>query len=227
MSSLNFFDYTKNFKSTLRSKLQEKLLSGEIVSLLNEEGGDYDDVLEEKISSYEKSVLRKGTSNSKTGAIHKEAYKTAKAHFLAGNSLEAAIKKSKEEHSLEEGFQTTDVDWLNLGEEEKNAVLILRETARQLGSDEGVYSSGVFLVTFTKKQAAEDYTNILENNDSVDTYEIEAYTNRTDVNFDTERDYDLDELNQEGIFFNVFVYLVPDIVLFPVEDFEIDSDTIS
>src|SRR5690606_12236890 len=110
-----------------------------------------------------------------------------------------------------------------LDDEERDAVMHIKELGRQLGSDPGSYASGVLRLTFKNKKAASDYTDALEEIDFVDGYEIEVYRENLPDGFVEAEEYDFDNVMfDNGFEFNVFVYLIPEIV--SEEPFEIDVE---
>lgn len=115
------------------------------------------------------------------------------------------------------------IDWSKLDDEERDAVMHIKELGRQLGSDPGAYASGVLRLTFKNKKAASDYTDALEEIDFVDGYEIEVYRENLPDGFVEAEEYDFDNIMfDNGFEFNVFVYLIPEIV--SEEPFEIDVE---
>lgn len=134
-----------------------------------------------------------------------------------------------EEHVAKD---TTDTDWTAMGPAEKDLVIQLRETGRQLGSDEGAYASGVLMLTFKNKKAVNDYCTFLENDPLVDTYDLEAVREDLVHGFVEDEEYDFDNVMFDKEFeFIVYVYIDPSLVMLPAEeldvgdDFEWDDDT--
>ena len=226
--NLNAFAVITGMKSLMSERLQERLESGELFPRL-----------EEGLSSYEAQRLRVGTVDPKTKSIHKDAFNTAKRHFLSGHSIDDAIKKAKEKHGLNEEIEigeaeaivenirkdTIDADFSDMSQAEKDAVLRLKSNGKFLGSDEGAYASGVLLLTFKNKQAVNDFAEGLETDPDVDTYEIEAVREDLVHGFVEDEEYDFDDVMFDKDFeFNVFVYLNTDIVLSPAEELEVDED---
>lgn len=124
-----------------------------------------------------------------------------------------------------------EIDWSVLNDFEKDTVVNLKETGRQLGSDSGAYASGVLRLTFSNKQAVIDYVTAIEEIDAVDTYEIEAYRENLVDGYVSDQEYDFDSIMFDKDFeFDVYVYLIPEIVSeLPVEidvdeDFEYDDE---
>lgn len=114
------------------------------------------------------------------------------------------------------------VDWSAMNDLEKDAVVTLKELGRQLGSDVGAYSGGVLRLTFGKKDAVQHFTDELENQDYVDSYEIEAH--KEGVKSD-EEEVDFDSVVfDEGYDFDVYVYLYPEIVSEPEFEYDADED---
>lgn len=114
------------------------------------------------------------------------------------------------------------IDWSTMNEFEKDAVIKLKELGRQLGSDVGAYVGGVLRLTFGKKDAVQHFTDELENQDFVDSYEIEAHkegvtSDEEEVDFDT-------VVFDEGYDFDVYVYLYPEIVSESEFEYEAEDD---
>lgn len=125
------------------------------------------------------------------------------------------------------------IDWTKLNPEEKEVVIRLKEQGRQLGSDPGAYASGVLRLTFKNKQAVIDFTNAIEDDDAVDTFEIEAYKENLVGGYVEQDEYDFDDIMFDKDFeFDVFVYLIPELVSedpFELEvgdDFEYDDENV-
>lgn len=90
---------------------------------------------------------------------------------------------------------------------ECDALLVIRQTAKHLGGDDGFYEEGLFEVTLRSKQAALQFCDFLEECDSVDEYDLEI-TSKVEM-----EEVDFDEIDEnEECDFDFFVYLVPEIV---------------
>lgn len=121
-----------------------------------------------------------------------------------------------------------DTDWSVMNDAEKDVVIQLKELGRQFGSDPGAYASGVLRLTFKNKQAVIDFTTALEDEDAVDTYEIEAYREDMIHGFVEAEEYDLENIMFDKDFeFEVYVYLDPDLVSDMPFDAEFDEDELA
>jgi len=144
-----------------------------------------------------------------------------------GNALQERLESGEFFPTLEENVRkdTMDVEWENVGAQEKEAVLKLKALAKMCAGDEGAYASGVLLFTFKNKQAVEDFATAIEEDDSVDTYEIEAFREDLVNGFVEDEEYDFGDIMFDKDFeFNVYVYLVPELVQLPAEELEVGDD---
>lgn len=136
--------------------------------------------------------------------------------------LESDVAYYLSEHVRSDAIE---IDWSMLGPEEKDLVIKLKELGRQCGSDPGAYASGVLRLTFKNKQAVIDYTDRLESEDMVDAVEIEAYREDMVAGYVEEEEYDFDNIMFDKDFeFDVYVYLVPEIVSEDPFDMDIEGE---
>lgn len=114
---------------------------------------------------------------------------------------------------------STDADFVNMSDMEKDIVIRLKETGRMHGGDQGAYADGVLEITFKNKQAAADYMDVLEDDDDVVGYEVEASFENLPAGLDNAAEVDFDDVMFDGHYeFDVIVYIRPDVVQYePVE----------
>lgn len=116
----------------------------------------------------------------------------------------------------------TEINWDELGPDEKYVVIHLKELGRQFGSDPGEYDSGILSLTFKNKNAVIDFTDALDAEDDVYGYEIHAYAEDLSHGYKEDDEVSIDNILFDGNFeFEVDVYLNPEIVQYPAEEIEL------
>lgn len=218
-AKLNAYDFIKEMKATMANRLEERLESGEFFPLLEQVHSFETKEAAEKFAAENRSLNpSKPVQGQKSGKWNVSTSKAPVVHGKGSQSNKTPLNENV-------GKDTTDTDWTAMGDVEKDVVLKLRENGRQLGSDEGAYASGVLLLTFKNKQACEDYCTFLEDEDYVDTYEIEAVREDIVHGFVEDQEYDFGDIMFDKDFeFNVYVYVLPEIVLMPAEELEVGDE---
>lgn len=102
------------------------------------------------------------------------------------------------------------------------AALEVEMAVKSFGGGDFVHHTGVIMATLRSKQAAEDFSDWLEECKNVDTYEMSIIHSEADV--DVEDDIDFDAITDDRNFlFEFTIYLNPEIVSF--NDFEYEPET--
>ncbi len=142
--------------------------------------------------------------------------KTAMVERLQNRLEEGVIFGVLEEHVRQDA---TEADFVDMTEMEKEIVMRLKENGRQLGGDQGAYADGVLEITFKNKQAASDFMDLLEDDEDVVGYEVEASFENLPAGLDDAAEVDFDDVMFDGHYeFDVIVYIRPDVVQYePVE----------
>lgn len=109
------------------------------------------------------------------------------------------------------------------GSEEQKASLEIETAAKSHGGGNYLYKDGVAIVTLRNKQASSEFSNWLESNDFVETYEMNVIHHEADK--DVKDDVNFDDITDDRNFsFEFIIYLVPDIVVYDVDSDEEDSN---
>lgn len=151
--------------------------------------------------------------------------KNLKAAFA--ETLQSRLEEGQAFDLLNEHVRqdATDADFVNMTDIEKEIVLRLKETGRMCGGDQGAYADGVLEITFKNKQGASDYMDILEDDDDIVGYEVEATVENLPLGLDAAAAVDFDDVMFDGNFeFDVIVYIRPDVVQYEPVEVELTDD---
>lgn len=136
-----------------------------------------------------------------------------------GNSLEvqkelAKILKEKLKEKLKTLKEEKDED---PARREKDASIRIEQEAKARGGGDFSYKDGVALVYLRSKQAATEYSDWLEKDKDVDTYEMNIIHHKPDM--DVKDDVELNDITDDRNFsFEFIVYLNPDIIVYDNDD---------
>lgn len=147
-----------------------------------------------------RSVVREGNSLE----IQKEFAKILKEKFLRHLS------------SLKESEGVAD------SAAEHDASMRIEQEAKARGGGDFSYKDGVALVYLRSKQAAQEYSDWLEKDKDVDTYEMNIVHHGSDT--DVKDDVELNDITDDRNFsFEFIIYLNPNIVVYDLDD-DVDED---
>ena len=143
--------------------------------------------------------------------------------YAAGGHL--AYRLRTPEQLQERVRDNLEADWDFMNDDEKAAVTKINQLAVMYGGQAGVYSEGTLEVEFDKKQAVLDYLDALNDEDSVDDYEVEAYLRNAPENTDATQSISFDDIEEDSPYaFTVWVYLVSDLVTYAPVEIEVPED---
>jgi hypothetical protein len=217
--NLNAYDFIKSFKEILADRLEERLESGDLFPALPLEEAVHPDTQKE----WDKHFAGKDARQKELDAKKK---KDDEAKAKKGSqSNKAPMNEEAEQLDEHVSKDTLDTDWTEMGEAEKELVIKLRATGKMMGSDEGAYASGVLCLTFKNKKAVEDFVTALEEEEQVETYEIEVERNDYVEGCVEDKEYDFgDVFLDNGFNFNVYIYINADLVMLPPEELEVGDE---
>lgn len=131
-------------------------------------------------------------------------------------------KKISEKNSYKLGTIFEDVE---TDDPERDAVIKITAAARGFGGDEPAYDQGLLYVELRSKQAAQEFSDWLEDCDFVEGYEMEI--NHVDrwKGFEEDMEIDFDEItNDINFYFDFSVYLNPEIVQYDSYTMYVDEE---
>ncbi len=107
---------------------------------------------------------------------------------------------------------------------EMEAVTKIQVAAKGYGAGETMYDDGVLIVTLRNKQAALEFSDWLEDCDSVESYEMEVVHNEPLEGYSERGEYDIESITDDRNFnFEFTIYLNPDIVAYDDYEFDIED----